>query len=300
MSDIVVALHADHVNFARIAALAEHALDELEAGRSTDLSLLEDIMRYVTGYPDTHHHPTEDIVFEHLSKRAPEMQPDLDAILAEHEAIIDAGRRFLDAIEAAEEDAMVQRVDLIELGREYLAKLKRHMDIEEARLFPAARTSLTDADWASVHEQVDQRSDPLFGPSRDEEYRRLWRMIELHEPKEDEPELADRKCIPCRGGVAPLGEAEASELLARLGERWALNSAGHLERAFAFANFAAAMTFANRVADIAEAEAHHPDLYIRWGQCRVEIWTHKISGLTESDFFLAAKIDRAWSEQISS
>jgi 4a-hydroxytetrahydrobiopterin dehydratase len=309
LSEIVVALHDDHVNFSRIAALAEHALDELEAGRSTDLSLLEDIMRYVTGYPDTHHHPTEDVVFEHLSERAPEIKPDLDAILAEHEAIIDAGRRFLDAIEAAEDDAMVQRSDLVKLGREYLARLQRHMDIEEARLFPAARASLTDADWASVRERVDARSDPLFGPSRDEQYRRLWQLIELHEPKhqskegepeQDEPALADRKCIPCRGGVPPLDEAEASKLLGRLGEGWALNAAGHLERAFAFSNFAGAMAFANRVAEIAEAEAHHPDLYVRWGQCRVEIWTHKIGGLTESDFFLAAKIDRAWSELSSS
>jgi len=106
--------------------------------------------------------------------------------------------------------------------------------------------------------------------------------------------LADRQCVPCRGGVPPLPEERARALLAELGNGWAFNSAGHLEKAYSFANFAEAMDFANRVTEIAEAQAHHPDLYIRWGQCKVEIWTHKIAGLTESDFFLAAKLDKVW------
>ncbi len=105
--------------------------------------------------------------------------------------------------------------------------------------------------------------------------------------------LADNKCIPCRGGVPPMSDARARELLLELADGWRLNEAGHLERTFRFSNFVDAMAFANKVADIAEAESHHPDLCIAWGECRVEIWTHKIGGLTESDFFLAAKADRA-------
>lgn len=108
--------------------------------------------------------------------------------------------------------------------------------------------------------------------------------------------LADQACIPCRGGVPPMSTADAEALLAQLDEGWSLNAAGHLERAYAFGDFVDAMRFANRIAEIAEAEAHHPDLHIRWGQCRLEIWTHKIGGLTESDFFLAAKADRAFAE----
>ena len=95
-----------------------------------------------------------------------------------------------------------------------------------------------------------------------------------------------------------MGSDDAETLLAELGGGWALNADGHLERAYPFANFLAAMNFANRVAEIAEAQAHHPDLYVRWGQCTVEIWTHKVSGLPESDFYLAAKIDRAWSQSL--
>ena len=105
--------------------------------------------------------------------------------------------------------------------------------------------------------------------------------------------LADKKCIPCRGGTPPM-ELDRAEAL--LQDGWQLNVDGHLERNYKFKNFRQAMAFANKVADRAEAEGHHPDLYIAWGRCRVEIWTHKIQGLTESDFYFAAKADRALEE----
>ncbi len=107
--------------------------------------------------------------------------------------------------------------------------------------------------------------------------------------------LADQRCIPCRGGVPPMEEGRAKELLQELDNGWHLNSNGHLERVYGLQDFAQAMALANKVADLAEDEGHHPDLYIAWGKCKVEIWTHKISGLTESDFYFAAKADRAFS-----
>src|SRR5579884_1345471 len=106
--------------------------------------------------------------------------------------------------------------------------------------------------------------------------------------------LADNACIPCRGGLPPLEAARAQELLAQLERGWGLNKDGHLERLYTFKNFAGALAFVNKVGAIAEAEGHHPDFYLAWGKCKVEIWTHKISGLTESDFYLAAKADRAF------
>jgi 4a-hydroxytetrahydrobiopterin dehydratase len=105
--------------------------------------------------------------------------------------------------------------------------------------------------------------------------------------------LADQRCIPCRGGV-PMVESRAKELLRELDDGWHLNDNGHLERVYCLQDFAQAMALANKVADLAEDEGHHPDLYIAWGKCKVEIWTHKISGLTESDFYFAAKADRAF------
>ncbi len=104
--------------------------------------------------------------------------------------------------------------------------------------------------------------------------------------------LADNKCVPCRGGVPPLEPKKIEELLKQLGRGWNLNQKGHLERLYTFKDFAQALVFVNKVGAVAEAEGHHPDLYLAWGKCGIEIWTHKINGLTESDFYLAAKADR--------
>lgn len=106
--------------------------------------------------------------------------------------------------------------------------------------------------------------------------------------------LADKKCVPCRGGVPPLEPARVQDLLTQLGRGWALNQAGHLERLYTFKDFAEALAFVNKVGAVAEEEGHHPDLLLTWGKCKVELWTHKISGLTESDFYMAAKADRAF------
>lgn len=106
--------------------------------------------------------------------------------------------------------------------------------------------------------------------------------------------LADRQCIPCRGGVPPLPRERIEALLEQLEPGWTLTERGHLLRVYEFADFAQALKFANRLGAIAEEQGHHPDLHVAWGKCGVEIWTHKIDGLTESDFFLAAKADRAF------
>lgn len=107
--------------------------------------------------------------------------------------------------------------------------------------------------------------------------------------------LAEKACIPCKGGIPPMGASKAGEMRKELDPGWQLtHEATRLERTYTFEDFAKAMAFANRVAEVAEKEFHHPDLHIGWGTCRVEIWTHKINGLTESDFYLAAKTDRAY------
>ncbi|HYM59659.1 MAG TPA: 4a-hydroxytetrahydrobiopterin dehydratase [Thermoanaerobaculia bacterium] len=106
------------------------------------------------------------------------------------------------------------------------------------------------------------------------------------------PDLAKEKCIPCRGGVPPMPAAESEALRSELSEGWRVVDGHHLEREFAFSNFAEALAFTNRVGALAEEQGHHPDIYLAWGKVRITIWTHKIDGLTRSDFVLAAKIDR--------
>jgi 4a-hydroxytetrahydrobiopterin dehydratase len=107
----------------------------------------------------------------------------------------------------------------------------------------------------------------------------------------DMAELAEKTCVPCRGGVPPLTADQIRPLQAQV-ENWAVIKNHHLEREFQFPDFKMALEFVNKVGAIAEEQGHHPDIYLAWGKVRITIWTHKIDGLTESDFILAAKIDR--------
>jgi 4a-hydroxytetrahydrobiopterin dehydratase len=107
------------------------------------------------------------------------------------------------------------------------------------------------------------------------------------------PSLAAETCVPCRGGVPPLRGEELSAVARELGNGWRVIEQHHLEKEFAFPDFAQALAFTNRIGAIAEAQGHHPNIYLAWGKVRVTIWTHKIDGLTRSDFVLAAKIDQA-------
>lgn len=105
-------------------------------------------------------------------------------------------------------------------------------------------------------------------------------------------DLAARECIPCKGGVPPLRGQALADLFTRLGNGWQLVGEHHLEKEFTFRNFREALDFTNRVGELAEQQKHHPDIHLAWGRVRLTLWTHKIDGLTESDFVLAAKIDQ--------
>ena len=103
-------------------------------------------------------------------------------------------------------------------------------------------------------------------------------------------DLASRECVPCRGGVPPMQGDEIKKFLAQL-VGWEVVREHHLQKAHTFRDFREALHFVNRVGELAEAQGHHPDISFGWGHATLTIWTHKIDGLTESDFILAAKID---------
>lgn len=104
--------------------------------------------------------------------------------------------------------------------------------------------------------------------------------------------LADQQCVPCKGGVPPLTEAQIAPLLAQL-DGWHAVDTHHLEKTYTLKSFAPALELVNRIGAIAEEQNHHPDIFLAWGRVGVKIWTHKINGLTESDFIFAAKCDVA-------
>jgi 4a-hydroxytetrahydrobiopterin dehydratase len=104
-------------------------------------------------------------------------------------------------------------------------------------------------------------------------------------------ELAAKTCVPCRGGVPPLRGAELESLRKQV-PGWDVVSEHHIHRTFTFPDFRQSLDFVNRVGELAEQQGHHPDIFLTWGKVEITLWTHKIDGLTESDFIMAAKIDQ--------
>ena len=104
--------------------------------------------------------------------------------------------------------------------------------------------------------------------------------------------LASKQCVPCRGGVPPLAGEALAALHAELGGDWRVVDAHHLEKEYRFKNFVDALAFTVKVGGLAEEQQHHPDIHLAWGKVVLTVWTHKIDGLTESDFVWAAKADR--------
>ncbi len=103
-------------------------------------------------------------------------------------------------------------------------------------------------------------------------------------------DLSKRTCVPCRGGVPALRGAQITPLHKQL-TGWDVIDESRLAKSYSFPDFVTALAFVNRIGDLAEQQGHHPDICLAWGRVDITIWTHKINGLTESDFVLAAKID---------
>ena len=103
--------------------------------------------------------------------------------------------------------------------------------------------------------------------------------------------LSKKHCTPCKGGITPLKGQSLAQLHQELGGGWKVVDEHHLEKEYSFKNFRAALAFTNKVGEIAEQEGHHPDILLSYGKVKIHLWTHKIDGLSENDFILAAKCD---------
>lgn len=103
--------------------------------------------------------------------------------------------------------------------------------------------------------------------------------------------LAQKECVPCKAGTPPLKGTALKELQDQLGSGWMVMDDHELEKEFKFKDFAQALDFTNKVGAIAEAQDHHPDIFLTWGKVRITLWTHSVNGLSENDFVLAAKIE---------
>src|SRR3954462_13656976 len=104
--------------------------------------------------------------------------------------------------------------------------------------------------------------------------------------------LAEKECVSCKGDVPKLQGQALADLARDLGGGWEVVDGHHLEKEYKFKNFRDALAFTNRVGELAEAQGHHPDIYLAWGKVKLTVWTHSVGGLTENDFIFAAKVEK--------
>jgi len=177
MSDVIAALDRDHANIAKLLEILESEMLAIEVGKTPDYSLLQDIMRYLTHYPDRFHHPKEDLIFKQLLKRNPGARDDVEDLLEEHVSIGLAGQEFDRILRTSGIDSVEVREQLEAAGFAYIRALREHMLKEEKKLFPLAMEVLTKEDWQVIDEEVDAVEDPLFEAQIADEYQRLYKLI---------------------------------------------------------------------------------------------------------------------------
>jgi len=171
--------HAEHVNFAQLLALLERELARFHEGERPDYGLMLDIVDYLRYYPDRFHHAREDIAFERLAGRDPNLRVRINRLLQEHRVIARAGDELLRLLNDVADEALIPREEVEAAAATYLVYYRHHLATEERDIMPRAAQLLDAADWSAVAAAVPPGPDPLFGDAADARYAELRRLIDL-------------------------------------------------------------------------------------------------------------------------
>ena len=178
MARIMEQLKTDHGNISRLLGTLEKQMDVVHNEETADFDLMHDIMVYMTHYPDHTHHPMEDLVFEKLVAHDADAGEIVARLEREHKGLAEKGGRFLEMLRHVVDGALVERDTLEDAGRDYIAFLRSHMEVEDSDAFPRAERALTDEDWEDVASGMEARTDPVFGPVIADEFRSLYDYIQ--------------------------------------------------------------------------------------------------------------------------
>lgn len=172
------ALQLDHVNFTRLLDMLDRQLDAVvRMDGSANYDLMQDIMLYMTHYPDKFHHPKEDLIFTRLVARDASARPVIDQLMKEHKVLAEKGTIFRETLRAVSDGELVRRATIESQGRDYVASLRAHASTEESRVFPLAESQLFVGDWAAIEDEIEHMEDPLFGQVVADDYRALYEFI---------------------------------------------------------------------------------------------------------------------------
>jgi len=178
MSDTLILLRLEHDNMAKLLDIVEVELDKLHQAEEIDCQLIGSVVDYLRSYGEDCHHPKEDRIFRALRRRSPEAANDIGDLEQKHgevAKVTEALARELEAAQASE--ARANRLKLKAPLADFLASYRRHLDLEEKNLFPAALRELTEADWEEVEFDTFDRKDPLFSDTVEQRFDRLREHI---------------------------------------------------------------------------------------------------------------------------
>ena len=177
MAGVIESLRGDHSRLTKLLDALERQLSNFEEGKTLDFDIVDGIVHYCVSYPDRHHHPMEDLIFDRLKLRKPEILSGLHDLREEHADLGRRTRALAEAIDEIEHDIPVEREAIIEVASDFLSAYRRHIMMEEKFFFPAAQRHLKPEDWAAIANQLKPMEDPLFEKREDERFSALYQDI---------------------------------------------------------------------------------------------------------------------------
>ncbi|MEJ2058971.1 MAG: hemerythrin domain-containing protein [Gammaproteobacteria bacterium] len=177
MGDMLDTLREDHVNLSKLLVLLSDQLATLQAGDTPDYNLMRDIVDYIDNYPDLVHHPREDVMFEVYLEHHRKQRKEINELMEEHKLLPELTDRLLESIDAILSDAIQEREAFETRLYDYIQIQRRHLDTEEATVFPTIRAALKEDDWRRIEAEVPHRHDPLFGDILEKQYADLYERI---------------------------------------------------------------------------------------------------------------------------
>ncbi|MGF1592252.1 MAG: hemerythrin domain-containing protein [Kiloniellaceae bacterium] len=177
MAGIIDSLRGDHSRLTRLLDALERQIGAFEDGGLLDFAIVDGILHYCRSYPDRHHHPCEDLVFDSLGRRNPQAAAAVGDLRGEHAKIAAMTAAFAESLDAVEQEVAMQRQTFLEAAKAFLAAYRNHIKMEEKLFFPAAERHLTAEDWRTIAGQLEPRTDPLFERREDARFDALFKEI---------------------------------------------------------------------------------------------------------------------------
>lgn len=175
---IIAELHQEHVNLKRLLDMLERKIEKFREGSHPNFQLMSDVVSYVGGYADIHHHPREDRMFEYFRGRDAELDKQMADCEAEHAELKHLSSQLKDSIEGVLHDATVVPLDqMIDHLEQFVKRENEHLNTEETQIFPALEKLGSEADWNKLDASLPSPTDPLFGLKQSEEYRDLYEAL---------------------------------------------------------------------------------------------------------------------------